>query len=242
MMTLGKGSPISFSRKQKLNVRSSCEGELVGIDDALPLILWARYFIEAQGYTVTQNVMYQDNKSTILLANNGRWSSSKRTKHIKSRYFFIKDKVDSGEVSIKHRPTNEMWSDVLTKPKQGHAFKMDRAMLMNCPLEYDDDVERGHTHKDLLPQNEGPVDAHDVTKTIKAKVPNLPLDRRSVLGKEPNSALWNTMSNKVDVNSAKARQRYLELVVARVMRARSSRGKRVMATHGHHRLMDAITA
>ena len=88
MMSLGRGAPISFSRKQKLNVRSSCEGELVGVDDALPLILWARYFIEAQGYTVEQNILFQDNKSTILLATNGRWSSSKRTKHIKSQYFF----------------------------------------------------------------------------------------------------------------------------------------------------------
>ncbi len=90
MMSLGDGAPISLSRKQKLNVRSSCEGELVGIDDALPSILWARCFIESQGYTVSQNILYQDNKSTILLANNGRWSSSKRTKHIKSRYFLSK--------------------------------------------------------------------------------------------------------------------------------------------------------
>ena len=36
MMMMGKGAPIIFSRKQKLNVRSSCEGELVGIDDAMP--------------------------------------------------------------------------------------------------------------------------------------------------------------------------------------------------------------
>eukprot|EP00804_Cyclotella_cryptica_P031175 CCRYP_011748-RA/>CCRYP_011748-RA protein AED:0.26 eAED:0.26 QI:0/0/0/1/0/0/5/0/530 len=108
MLSLGQGAPISFSRKQKLNVRSSCEGELVGIDDALPLILWARYFIEAQGYSVEQNIMYQDNKSTILLANNGRWSSSRKTKHIKSRYFLIKDKVQSGEVSVEHRATDKM--------------------------------------------------------------------------------------------------------------------------------------
>lgn len=136
MMSLGRGAPMSFSWKQKLNVRSSCEGELVGIDDALPHILWARYFIEAQGYTVEQNVMYQDNKSTILLANNGRWSSSKRTKHIKLRYFFIKDKVQSGDVSIEYRPTDQMWSDVLTKPKQGTAFRQDWAMLMNCDVAF----------------------------------------------------------------------------------------------------------
>jgi hypothetical protein len=114
MMSLGRGAPMSFCRKHKLNVRSSTESELVGIDDALPFILWARYFIEAQGYTVEQNIMYQDNKSTILLATNGRWSASKRTRHIKSRYFFIKDKVESGEVTIEHKPTDQMWSDVLT--------------------------------------------------------------------------------------------------------------------------------
>eukprot|EP00804_Cyclotella_cryptica_P010749 CCRYP_005527-RA/>CCRYP_005527-RA protein AED:0.26 eAED:0.17 QI:0/0/0/1/1/1/3/0/840 len=96
MMSLGKGAVMSFSRKQKLNRRSSSEGELVGIDDALPWILWCRYFIEAQGYTVEQNILCQDNKSRIQLAKDGQWSSSKQTKHIKSRYFFIKDKEDKG--------------------------------------------------------------------------------------------------------------------------------------------------
>eukprot|EP00804_Cyclotella_cryptica_P008702 CCRYP_018543-RA/>CCRYP_018543-RA protein AED:0.42 eAED:0.42 QI:0/0/0/1/1/1/2/0/192 len=71
MMSLGKGAVMSFLRKQKLNVRSSAEGELVGIDDALPWMLWCRYFIEAQGYTVEQNILYQDIKSTIQLAKNG---------------------------------------------------------------------------------------------------------------------------------------------------------------------------
>ena len=46
------------------------------------------------------NIIYQDNKSTILLAINGRSSSSKRTKHIKHRYFLIKDLVEKGNVEI----------------------------------------------------------------------------------------------------------------------------------------------
>eukprot|EP00804_Cyclotella_cryptica_P001603 CCRYP_014938-RA/>CCRYP_014938-RA protein AED:0.43 eAED:0.68 QI:0/-1/0/1/-1/0/1/0/63 len=36
MMFLRKGAVMSFSRKQKLNMQSSAEGELVGIEDALP--------------------------------------------------------------------------------------------------------------------------------------------------------------------------------------------------------------
>ena len=47
---------------------SSTEAELIGIDDALPYIMWGLSFIKAQGYEVTHNILYQDNKSTILLA------------------------------------------------------------------------------------------------------------------------------------------------------------------------------
>jgi hypothetical protein len=224
MMTLGRGAPISFSRKQKLNVRSSTEGELVGVDDALPLILWGRYFIESLGYSVEQVILYQDNKSTILLANNGRWSASKRTKHIKSRYFFIKDKVDSGEVTIKHKPTDEMYSDVLTKPKQGIGFRRDRAMLMNCDEDYDDELERSRTHPKLIPAEEGPVDPKTVTKTLPAQNQDQARERWSMLGEDKlarNSLMWNTSSNRVGKHNIKARQRHLELVVARAVRRRA---------------------
>ena len=40
VMTLGEGSIIAMSRKQKLNTRSSTEAELVGADDAATTILW----------------------------------------------------------------------------------------------------------------------------------------------------------------------------------------------------------
>jgi hypothetical protein len=38
-MSLGKGSPISSSQKQKINTKSSTESELVGVDNAMPLCL-----------------------------------------------------------------------------------------------------------------------------------------------------------------------------------------------------------
>jgi len=82
MMSFSKGAAMSLSKKQKLNAQSSTESELIGIDDVIPSIMWLLYFIKAQGYEVTQNILYQDNKSTILLATNGRMSSSKQTKHI----------------------------------------------------------------------------------------------------------------------------------------------------------------
>ena len=98
MMTLGKGATISHSGKHKLNTKSSTESELIGADDMLVKVLWSLYFIHAQGYTVDHNIMYQYNMGTMRLEINGTLSSSKRTNHIKARYFFIKDKLDSGEV------------------------------------------------------------------------------------------------------------------------------------------------
>ena len=89
MVPLGGGTAMSFSRSQKLNVKSSTECELVGIDDLIPSIMWGKHFIEVQGHTVSYNILYQDNKSTILLAKNWFSSSSKCTKHIHHRYFLI---------------------------------------------------------------------------------------------------------------------------------------------------------
>jgi len=72
---------------------------------------------------------------------NGRVSSSKRTKHIKAKYFLIKDYYESGEIDMRYCPTDVMWADVLTKPLQGQKFRDMRAFLQNCPRDYDDDVE-----------------------------------------------------------------------------------------------------
>jgi hypothetical protein len=88
-LSLGRGFPIVSLTKQKLNTRSSTESEIVGADDFMPAICWTRYFMEAQGYQVQENILFQDNKSAILLEKNGKASSSKHTKHVNIRYFFI---------------------------------------------------------------------------------------------------------------------------------------------------------
>ena len=134
-MTLGKGALISFSRKHKTNTRSSTESEIVSVDDAITTVLWSLYFIQAQGYDMVHATIYQDNKSAILLEKNGKMSSSKRTKHIKKKYFFVTDKVEQGEVQVEHMPTDKMWIDVNTKPKMGRGYRVDRSMIMNCPID-----------------------------------------------------------------------------------------------------------
>jgi hypothetical protein len=129
MMSLGRGAIIGMSKKQKLNTKSYTECELLGVDDASPHMLWTRYFIEGQGYGVKASILNQDNLSAILLEKNGRASSSKRTKHINVRYFFIKDRIVSGEITVKHCPATEMLADHFTKPLQGAMFRRFRAEI-----------------------------------------------------------------------------------------------------------------
>jgi hypothetical protein len=78
VLTLGTGAPVVTSTKQKLNMHSSTISEV--LDDMIPQILWTWLFMQEQGIKVTDNILYQDNKSAILLEKNGRASSSKRTK------------------------------------------------------------------------------------------------------------------------------------------------------------------
>ena len=85
MMMFGSGAVQSLSWKQTLNTRSSTEAKLVAAADASMLIFWTQQFLEAQGYAVERNILYQDNKATILLETNGKQSSTKRTRALNIR-------------------------------------------------------------------------------------------------------------------------------------------------------------
>ena len=61
MLTLGSGAIASKSQKQKNNGKSSTEAELIAVDEALPQILWTRYFMEGQGSNIAENTSCQDN-------------------------------------------------------------------------------------------------------------------------------------------------------------------------------------
>ncbi len=79
---------------------------------------------------MTENLLLQDNKSSMLLERNGKASSGKRTWHINIRYFFITDRVNMKEVEIKWCPTKGMVADFMTKPLQGSHCRRFRDLIM----------------------------------------------------------------------------------------------------------------
>ena len=82
---------------------------------------------------MNETIVYQDNKSAILLETNGVASSSKRTCHIDIWYYFVKDCIAAGELTIEFCPTDDMWADYFTKPLQGAKFLFLCQIIMNEP-------------------------------------------------------------------------------------------------------------
>jgi hypothetical protein len=130
VMSMGKGAITTMSRKQKLNTKSSTTAELVGADDVSTMMLWTKLFMEEQGYPIKENILYQDNKSAILLEKNGRKSAGKQSRAINVRYFFIADQVNKGNIKVMYCPTDEMIGDFMTKPLQGKKFLKFREAIM----------------------------------------------------------------------------------------------------------------
>jgi len=138
VMSLGIGGILCKSTKQKLNTKSSTEAEVVGASDYLPNTMWVKMFLEAQGYAIEENFFEQDNESAIKLEKNGRTSAGPKSRHINTRYFWIKDRSAAEGITIRHCPTLQMLADFFTKPLQGSLFRKFR------------DVILGYKHVDTL--------------------------------------------------------------------------------------------
>ena len=138
VVSFGTGGMACKSGKQKLVTKSSTEAETVGASDYLPNTLWVQMFLEAQGYEIRESYFEQDNESAIKLEKNGRISAGPKSRHINIRYFWIKDRTNDANITIRHCPTLSMLADFFTKPLQGHLFRKFKAVLL------------GHAHVDTL--------------------------------------------------------------------------------------------
>jgi hypothetical protein len=128
-ISLGLGVVKARSHKLGLNTKSSMESELVSTSDDVSEVIHLKEFLEGQGYDVGSAKVRQDNQATIRSLEKGR-SDSKRTKHINTRFYFVHDRLDKGELHLEYTPTEEMVADFFTKPLQGTLFLKMRDKLL----------------------------------------------------------------------------------------------------------------
>ncbi|XP_062099813.1 secreted RxLR effector protein 161-like [Humulus lupulus] len=103
-------------------VLSTTESKYIVVTEAIKEALWLRGLLEeVTGYKKTPTV-YSDSQSCIHLCKNPFFHD--KTKHVEIKYYFIRDKVTEGHVSILKVPTEENPSDMGTKVVTLHKFKL----------------------------------------------------------------------------------------------------------------------
>ena len=123
-------SPIfTMSKKQKLITESSTEAELVALHAGGKIAIWLLRLLSSIGFDVTPVIIFQDNMSTITLATGGKTSINSR--HIRIRYFAIKERINEGLLTVVYKPTSLMIADILTKPIAGKLFVALRNFILN---------------------------------------------------------------------------------------------------------------
>ena len=172
LVSMGTGAFMCKSSKQKLNVLSSTECELVGAASYIVNAIWLDQFLKYQGYPLEEKMFFQDNESAIRFARNGSASARKNSKHIDVRYFFLKDRLENGGYIVEHCRTTRMLADFFTKPLQGSLFRAMRDVIMGQKSVESLEMQNDNTETD----SEG----NDTTSDESSTLTKLPLNEERV--------------------------------------------------------------
>ena len=125
------GFIMAKSSKQRLIVKSSFEAELLAFNSATDEALYLKNLISSIGIQHNWPVeIYNDNLPTITAIKSGKGSHSK-SKHINVKFFFIKQYIDSNDISIRHISSIENIADFFTKPLFSELFFKFRNLMLN---------------------------------------------------------------------------------------------------------------
>lgn len=123
------GSPVSWcSQKQKTVALSSCEAEFMAATAAACQALWLRNLLGELIACKPKPVnLFVDNKSAIALMKNPVFHG--RSKHIDTRYHFIRECVERGQIVVEFVSTEEQRADALTKALPSVKFAAMRHLM-----------------------------------------------------------------------------------------------------------------
>ncbi|RLM86698.1 hypothetical protein C2845_PM04G10700 [Panicum miliaceum] len=125
---LGNNAITWQSQKQKVVALSSCEAEYIAGTTAACQGVWlSRLLSELKGKKEGAVKIKIDSQSAIALSKNPVFHD--RSKHIDTRYHFIRECVEEGRVQIASVGTKDQLADIMTKPLAKERFCELRAKL-----------------------------------------------------------------------------------------------------------------
>eukprot|EP00253_Pinus_taeda_P018875 PITA_18875 len=131
---MGSGAISWASKKQSIVALSTTGAEYVAATAATCQAVWMRRMLRSLGQKQAKvTVIFCDNSSAIALSKNSVFH--KRTKHIDTRFHYIRELVNNGEIVLEHYRTQEQFADILTKPLDQKSFEFLRKCLgmTECP-------------------------------------------------------------------------------------------------------------
>ena len=93
---------------------STTEAEYIAAVSAGQEILWLRNLFTEFGYKFdAPSTLYMDNQSALSVAKNPEHHG--RMKHLDLRFYWLRDIVADGQITVHYMPTDTMPADVMTK-------------------------------------------------------------------------------------------------------------------------------
>ncbi|WVZ88096.1 hypothetical protein U9M48_034649 [Paspalum notatum var. saurae] len=116
------------SQKQPMVALLSCEAEYIAASTAACQGIWlGRLLGSFYGKAASVATIHIDNQSTIQLCKNPVFHG--QSKHIETRFHFIRDCVESGQFTLRKIHTDDQLTDILTK-----VLGRDRSKLLRSKL------------------------------------------------------------------------------------------------------------
>eukprot|EP00253_Pinus_taeda_P028104 PITA_28104 len=112
---MGSGAISWASKKQPVVALSTAEAKYVAATAAACQAVWLRRVLRDLCHEKENGTtIYCDNSSAIALSKN--YVFHKRTKHIDTKFHFIRELVNNDEIVLQHYRTEDQRANILTKP------------------------------------------------------------------------------------------------------------------------------
>ena len=113
---------------------SSIESEYMAASAAAQEAIWLNRLLEEMGFRSKKPItLYEDNKAAILFSDHP--GDHRRSKHIDTRKYFLRDAVTNGEIKLEYINTTEQLADGLTKAlTPDHRLQSLRSLLSSYQL------------------------------------------------------------------------------------------------------------
>ena len=131
VIKLGGNTILWKSVFQKIISHSSTESELMALDLSATLTVYLKWICQACGLQPIMPIpCFVDNSSTISIGTNPVQPG--RNVHIHARFYYVRDLVLNGQLTIVKISTDDQLADILVSFKSYETFHRLRTLLHNC--------------------------------------------------------------------------------------------------------------